>query len=352
MRLKVCFFMGYGTLFNHDTGELQRDVYGSELALYNLCLELKKSCDIYITSLSRQSDKDFGSMHYINSEHLTKQTYRFDVMVVWRYAHYFLLFSSKQIATKTVLWLHDTCALPWFDFKEIPSQAVPLIMNTLPNIDKVITLTKYHTELIMKYYNINDDNKISILGNAIRPFTPSSNLQRHTNRFIWTSSFVRGLKELVAFFPIIRKYLPDAELYVIRKPDPGTDTSFLNKSYIHCLGFMTNEQVQEEMHKADYWFYPTNFEETYCISALEAQRAGCVCIASDLAALTEIIGDRGILLYKPIYSVEYWKEALHAIRILNKNSELKNAYREKAKIWAEQQTWNARAKEWVQAILK
>ena len=50
------------------------------------------------------------------------------------------------------------------------------------------------------------------------------------------------------------------------------------------------------MMKSDVWLYPTNFLETYCITALEAQASKCLCVATDLAALNNIIGDRGILV--------------------------------------------------------
>ena len=46
------------------------------------------------------------------------------------------------------------------------------------------------------------------------------------------------------------------------------------------------------------------------MSALEAQMSKCVCIATDFAALTETIGDRGILIKEPIYSNEYKEKSI------------------------------------------
>ncbi len=56
-----------------------------------------------------------------------------------------------------------------------------------------------------------------------------------------------------------------------------------------------------------------SFKETYCISALEALMAGCICITSDLGGLTDTIGDRGVLITEPIHSEEYFNKALEQI---------------------------------------
>jgi glycosyltransferase involved in cell wall biosynthesis len=56
------------------------------------------------------------------------------------------------------------------------------------------------------------------------------------------------------------------------------------------------EELAIEYLKSDVWLYPTDFLETYCITAVEAQMAGCLCATVGIGSLEEIVGERGILV--------------------------------------------------------
>jgi glycosyltransferase involved in cell wall biosynthesis len=59
------------------------------------------------------------------------------------------------------------------------------------------------------------------------------------------------------------------------------------------------------MLSAGVWAYGTNFTETSCISAMEAQASGLEIISSSTAALKETVGDRGVLLDGDCNTREY-----------------------------------------------
>ena len=75
------------------------------------------------------------------------------------------------------------------------------------------------------------------------------------------------------------------------------------------MGRIDNDKITEQLMMSDFWYYPTAFKETYCISALESLASGCICITSDLGGLKDTIGDRGILIKEPIHSEEYFNKA-------------------------------------------
>ena len=312
--MKICFFMGYGVLFDHASGRgLVPDIYGSELALHSLALQLARRHEVYVTSSNYWPDREFGALRYIHHDNL--RAAEFDVVVVWRFAHYFVHYAD--LAPQTYFWFHDTAALPWLNGTVLPHDAAPLLANARDRISGYVALTQFHKDLLVAKYAL-DPAKVAVIGNAIRPAPALQPPPRVRNRFIWVSSYARGLRQLVAFFPRILQHLPDAELHVFRQPDAGEDVDFLRgKPFVVVHGFVDNERMQAEMRRAEYWLYPTDFTETYCISALEAQRAGVICIATALGALPETVGDRGVLLRQtPVHSEAYWDEALgHVLRM-------------------------------------
>jgi len=57
-----------------------------------------------------------------------------------------------------------------------------------------------------------------------------------------------------------------------------------NVSYI---GYQPNEYIKEHLHEYDIFAYPSIWEETFCISAIEAMAAGLYIITTDYGALYE-----------------------------------------------------------------
>jgi len=120
----------------------------------------------------------------------------------------------------------------------------------------------------------------------------------------------------------------------------------LNQPGVFYHGRVGQKQLAEEMVRSDVWLYPTRFTETYCITALEAQAAGLLCICSDLAALTTTVGSRGILLKGDAYSEDYRREAVETTVSLLRNRRKRNAITARAREWARRQSWSALAREW------
>ena len=217
----------------------------------------------------------------------------------------------------------------------------------------MVCLTHWHKGFVSRYVRMDASPKWTVIGNGVPASTHDDNLRasatplRIPRRFIWVSYHVRGLEQLISFFPRIRELLPDAELHVFRDYD-GPALSEDVSTYVKLRGFVSNAVIIDEMRQADYWFYPTAFLETFCTSALEAQLAGCIAIASDLAGLSETVNsDGGVLLTEEVYSDAYWAEALTAIARLELQPNLKEGMRLAAQAWAATQTWRQRKEDWL-----
>jgi glycosyltransferase involved in cell wall biosynthesis len=56
---------------------------------------------------------------------------------------------------------------------------------------------------------------------------------------------------------------------------------------VNYIGYKPNEYIKEHLKDYDLYVYPSIWEETFCISALEAMAAGLYCIVTNYGALYE-----------------------------------------------------------------
>ena len=347
----ICFSIGYTPDFNQRSN----GVYGAEFALKSFAEELIKTHRVFIFGASL-NNANVNFVNYSNSNSLNKfmKENIIDVMIVSRYIYHFLEFDNKP--KKTYIWLHDTVTHSAWNGRFMPEEGKFLLKNIINKIDGIVLLTEWHKKFFLSHYDDIDPAKIWIIGNAIDVSRYNKKVERVKNRFIYTSNPNRGLRQLVEHFSIIKKLLPDAELWVYRGEDDfvGEYIQLLELiktiPYIKFMGRFDNNDLVEHQMMADFWYYPTNWSETYCISALEAMAAGCICISSDLAGLKDTISDRGVLIGGIIHSQEYFEEATKKILEISSNDSIKETFRAKGISWARNQSWKTRVNEWFTMI--
>lgn len=203
--------------------------------------------------------------------------------------------------------------------------------------------------------------KMVIIGNGIHTqFFKNLRVKRVEHRFIWSSSPDRSLLELLNHWPRIKKELPDATLHIFYGWEYFDTTLFiqsqrevkeklqklLDQPGVKWEGRIGQQQLAKEFARSQFWFYPLHyssiehkdgggFRETFCITAVEAQAAGCLCVARSSGALGETVSDRGILIPRDagdkeldyLFDLAYDKE---------RQAELKCRGRE----WAMEQDWS------------
>jgi len=68
------------------------------------------------------------------------------------------------------------------------------------------------------------------------------------------------------------------------------------------IGYKPNEYIKEHLHEYDIFAYPNIWEETFCISALEAMAAGLYLITTNYGALFETCAEfSSYIPYQPSY---------------------------------------------------
>lgn len=105
---------------------------------------------------------------------------------------------------------------------------------------------------------------------------------------------------LNAFQEVIRTYSKYISLNIIGEgPNKYLYKQFISKknlsNYIHLKGWLTPEEVREELNKASIFVFPSR-KEGFGLALVEAMAAGLPIIASDTGGIPEILKDTEALL--------------------------------------------------------
>lgn len=336
----LCFYTGYSTVYS------KKEVYGSELALQSIVSYLKEDYRIIVFSENCEVQGYINGIMSFPAKlfELFQKSNEIDILVISRYICFFIEHEIK--AKKTYIWVHDTVLQPYWSGLRLTKEAKYLLKNC-SKIDGYVTLTKWHKEVFKKHYDIPED-KIHIIGNGLDLSLFSQDIKRVKRRFIYTSCPKRGLDLLLKLFPFIRREFSDAELYIYRGKESFSEEQLeeIKKlEYVHYEGKgLEHKDVIVEFQKADVWLYPTNFPETFCISALEAQMAGCICVVTKYAGLVETIGDRGILCDEIYGTAEFINQVMVNVRgaLAGKFDYL----RERGREYGKNHSWEEISKKW------
>lgn len=257
----------------------------------------------------------------------------------------------------TVLWVHDIHVGDDWE-------------NEVPRFDLIFCLSQWAKKTFRGYYPLVPDEKVFVTRNGIDDSLFSERYLRHSARsfcprFTYSSSPDRGLDVLISMWPDIQKmseYKSELHVYYgfdnwekMAKSGPGKAKVEYMKSLVmsqeHNGIFYHGRQPQHVVasshRRSQIWFYPTDFKETYCITALEAQAAGCYVITSDLAALSETV-KFGHKIRPHNTDPEYLKTALESIAWASDQKNLQEVENIalRGREWALTQTWKSLAKQW------
>jgi glycosyltransferase involved in cell wall biosynthesis len=180
-------------------------------------------------------------------------------------------------------------------------------------VTKYCVLSDWHRNFFSGYHGVSND-KIVNTANGIDFSRYDVEVERDPYRMFWSSSLDRGLDTLLYLFPFIKKEIPKLELHIFyglfnwrKSAELRNDLEQLKKIgdleriIANTEGVVFHDRVGQrelaiEQKKSSLWAFPTDFEEVFCITSIEAQRAGCPVIASNYAGLQTTIGKSGVLI--------------------------------------------------------
>jgi glycosyltransferase involved in cell wall biosynthesis len=172
-------------------------------------------------------------------------------------------------------------------------------------VDCLLTVSQWQADRLSEESGF-PRSKAWVLGNGIHPAFFEGTEKKIRKRLIYSSTPHRGLKHIPRLFPKVREKHPEAEIHIFssykvydqdRERDFAEVFSALEKTPgVTLHGSVKQSELAREFMKSAVLFYPCDFEETSCITAIEAQAAGCVTVSTKLAALPETVENSGVLI--------------------------------------------------------
>ncbi len=146
--------------------------------------------------------------------------------------------------------------------------------------EKVFCLSEFHRTFVKNLLNVPYE-KIHVTSNGIDPNRFATlDFTKTPGKVVFSSSPDRGIKEAIEVMDRVVKKLPFATLHVyygldnmykVGRNKEADELLALMRSrpYLTFHGNIPQTELTKELASGEVWLYPTNFLETFCITALE-----------------------------------------------------------------------------------
>ena len=172
------------------------------------------------------------------------------------------------------------------------------------------------------------------------------NYDMNPMKFVYASHPARGLEEAIAIWNVIKEKYLNAEFHICTplygESELKNYVTDQYRIYVHnSLDKYDYNQLLKECH---FWLYPTQYDETCCMVALDMQMNGVIPITTRHAALNETVSTGLFIEDKSVNDI------INFIDLLKKSPEIVNALVMKGKEFAHNQSWERKAKEWLKIL--
>lgn len=290
-----------GMPFNGDTIKAGESLGGSETAAYYMAKELAALGHQVVIFTNHQKTGRWDGVKYEwlgkctkeaplgDRFHYVMQT-PYDVCIVQRHPAAFLYQYNSKL---NIWWLHDL-ALHRYNSQ---------VQRQFINVDKIFTVSEFHKEQVSKVYDIKPEHIFATQNGIDYSFKAfnSENQNRIPRSLFFAARPERGLANLVDKGGIMET-LTDCHLYIAGYANTTAQMrGFYEYLFDRCdklpnvtnLGPLGKDALYNYMRSMMLYVYPTDFKDTSCIVALEAQACGLPFVGPRIAALPETLRDGG-----------------------------------------------------------
>ena len=262
-----------------------------------------------------------------------------DVLVIQRHP---FAFSQKWSSKLNIWWTHDLAL----------GRHSPAVQGMMWNVDQILTVSEWHKEQLCSVYDT-DPEFVTATRNGIFPGDFPERKVVTANSLLFSNRPERGLEHLIKPGGIMEQLGPNFSLDVCHYDNTTEEMAGYYQGLwqrchempnVNLLGALTKADLYKKMAGTWLQVYPSDFEETSCITAMETQAAGLPIIASHRGALPETLKNAGAILV-PLKNGEVDCQKF-AKKIQHLAGDLKQYEGLRATCHAERYDWKPVAKEW------
>ena len=191
-----------------------------------------------------------------------------------------------------ILWIHDLAGDPEVQhLKEL---------ENLKKFEKIVFVSHWQQFCFEVFLGLPPDRGV-VIQNAIHPIPEHKKPKSDKINVCYFSTPHRGLSVLLEAWEYMQNELKlglNAELNIYSSfqlyDRPHMDEQFRHiykkardTEGVHYHGTVNNAEIRTMLEQQHIMAYPSIYQETSCITAIEAMSAGCLCVVPNLGALPE-----------------------------------------------------------------
>lgn len=347
--MRVLFYVGYQKSKFDKLTYLETGIGGSEYAVIKLSEEFAKQGHEVVVSGEVYTEFIDG-VNYISADDLESDQY-FDVVIATNYIHYLIFLESLNITfEKSYFWMHNDEFYPYYLGQSLINGGVEYLSSD--KLTKIVCVSEYHANIVKNKYP-QSAHKVVYVENAIDPVDfEDIFVERESDRFIYTSAPDRGLLNLLNMWTTIKDIKPNASLYVATPPYALEWYEEYKGMYddVHFVGSLSPSELYTNIKMSEYWVYPSQYDETFCITALEMMMGGVKIISTDTGNLKNLLETRAGVVDSKVPVGVMTQSIIDTMNFLDEREDIQNQYLSSAYNFAINQTWANRYFDWESLI--
>ena len=231
--------------------------------------------------------------------------------------------------------------------------------------DLIVCPSAWLANQFVRFHNVPPE-KLRVIPNGVSDKFKYSNKKQ--KKLIHTSVPYKGLIHLPKIFALVRQQHPDFTASVFSSMSlynqPETEnyieaySELIRMPGIDWYSAVDNDLLVQEYQESALFVHPNIWEETFCVSMLEAQRSGCYPIISDIGALPETSGEIATIVpMKGISTKSGWQvekqfinsfaqAVIDALNVFDQDRPYYDHISKKCAEHAEKYDWSVIAEQW------
>lgn len=261
--------------------------------------------------------------------------------------------AALSVSKRHVVWLHQSYDQP-------SVQNLPRVVDRL---DHLVFVSHWQREQYRRYLLPSLPlEKTTVIRNAVAlprdyPASHAELRDSSVTRLIYSSTPFRGLDVLLDAMDLVRDDAIHLDVYSSMRvygPSHARLDSQFEHLYERCRsdsrvtyhGSVDQTTLHRAFSRADALAYPCTWEETSCITAMEAMTHGCLVVCSDIGALPETTAGLAVTYTPgPRHAEQYARVLADAVRGL-RAGEYVGRLRAQVAYARQAFSWHERAVEW------